>query len=92
MKLRHSNFNQDVKAFTAYCRLHLCSITGSGRQILHTLWIHNQEALEEAFTEKFRLQIMDWSKTWRNQTGEGHDWTMMQFLAKVDLKHARLET
>jgi hypothetical protein len=90
MKLRLLNFNQDVKAFTTYCRLHLHSITGSGGQISHTHWIRIQEALEEAFTEKFRLQIMDWSKYWRKQTGEGHDWTMMQFLAKVDLEYACL--
>jgi hypothetical protein len=40
--------------------------------------------------EKFHLQIMDWSKNWRKQTGEGHDWTMMQFLAKVNLEYTRL--
>jgi hypothetical protein len=90
MKLRLSNFNQDVKAFTSYCRLHLRNITGSGGQISHTHWIRIQEALEEAFTEKFRLQIMEWSKNWRKQSGEGHDWSMMQFLAKVDLEYTRL--
>jgi hypothetical protein len=63
---------------------------GSGGQISHTHWIRIQEALEEAFTEKFRLQIMEWSKNWRKQSGEGHDWTMMQFLAKVDSEYTRL--
>ena len=46
--------------------------------------------MEEAVTEKFSLQNMDWSKNWRKQTGEGHDWTIMQFLAKVDLEYAHL--
>jgi hypothetical protein len=90
MKLKLINFNQDVKAFTSYCRLHLRNILGSGGQISHTHWICIQEALEESYTEKFRLQIMDWSKNWRKQTGEGHDWTMMQFLAKVDLEYTCL--
>jgi len=90
LKLSLSNFNQDVKAFTAYCRLHLRNITGSGGQISHTHWIRIQEALEEAFTEKFRLQMIEWSKNWQKQSGEGHDWTMMQFLAKVDLEYTRL--
>ena len=90
LKLSLSNFNQDVKAFTAYCRLHLRNITGSGGQISHTHWIRIQEALEEAFTEKFRLQMIEWSKNWRKQSGEGHDWTMMQCLAKVDLEYSRL--
>jgi capsid protein len=85
-----SNFNQDIKAFTNYCRLHLRNIIGSGGQISHTHWICIQEALEEAYTEKFRLQMMDWSKKWRKQTGEGHDWIMMQYLAKVDLEYSRL--
>jgi hypothetical protein len=53
MKLRFSNFNQDVNAFTAYCLLHLRSITGSGGQISQTHWILIQEALEEASTEEF---------------------------------------
>jgi hypothetical protein len=56
----------------------------------NTHWIRIQEALEESFTEKFRLQVMEWSKNWRKQNGEGHDWTMMQFLAKVDLEYSRL--
>jgi hypothetical protein len=90
MKFQPINFNQDIKAFTSYCRLHLRNILGSGGQISHTHWIRIQEALEESYTEKFRLQIMDWSKNWRKQTGEGHDWTMMQFLAKVDLEYSRL--
>jgi len=34
--------------------------------------------------------MMDWSKNWRKQTGEGHEWTMMQYLAKVDLEYSRL--
>jgi hypothetical protein len=90
LKLSLSNSNQDVKAFTAYCRLHLRNITGSGGQISHTHWIRIQEALEEAFTEKFRLQMIEWSKNWQKQSGEGHDWTMIQFLAKVDLEYTRL--
>jgi len=90
LKLSLSNFNQDIKAFTNYCQLHLHNIIGSGGQISHTHWIRIQESLEEAYTEKFWLQMMDWSKNWRKQTGEGHDWTMMQYLAKVDLEYSRL--
>lgn len=86
MKLSLSKINQDIKAFTNYCRLHLCSITGSGGHISHTHWIRIQEALEESFTKKFCLQVMDWSKNWHKQAGEGHDWSMMQFPAKVDLE------
>jgi hypothetical protein len=67
------------------CRLHLKSITGSGGHTPHTHWARIQEALDESFTEKFCLQVMDWSKNWCKQAGEGHDWMMMQFLAKVDL-------
>jgi hypothetical protein len=90
LNLSLSNFNQDIKAFTNYCRLHLHNIIGSGGQISHTHWIRIQESLEEAYTEKFRLQMMDWSKNWRKQTGEGHDWAMMQYLAKVDPEYSRL--
>jgi hypothetical protein len=39
MKLQLVNFNQDIKAFTSYCRLHLRNILGSGGQISHTHWI-----------------------------------------------------
>jgi hypothetical protein len=90
LKLKLSNFNQDVKAFSSYCRLHLRNMIGSGGQLSHTHWIRIQEALEEAFTEKCCLQIMDWSQNWRKQSGEGHNWTTMQFLAKVDLEYSRL--
>jgi hypothetical protein len=90
MKLQLINFNKAIKAFTSYCRLQLRNILGSGGQISHTHWSCIQEALEESYAEKFRLQIMDWSKNWRKQAGEGHDWTMMQFLAKVDLEYTCL--
>jgi len=90
LKLSLSNFNHNIKAFTNYCRLHLQNIIGCGGQILHTYWIRIQEALEEAYTEKFWLQMMGWSENWRKQTGEGHDWTMMQYLAKVDLEYSWL--
>ncbi len=45
MKLRLSNVNQDLEAFTTYCWLHLSNIIGSGGKISHTHWITIQEVL-----------------------------------------------
>jgi hypothetical protein len=54
-KLRLDNFNQDIKLFTKYCHIHFN--IGSGGQISHSHWIRIHNALEEAYTETFRLHI-----------------------------------
>jgi hypothetical protein len=36
------------------------------------------------FIERFQLQNIEWGKNWTKQSSEGHNWSLMQFLANVD--------
>jgi hypothetical protein len=90
-KLSLTNFSHDVKAWSQYARTNLNRITGSGGAITHTHWIHLMSALEESYTERFRLQVIEWNKNWRKQSGEGSNWTILQFLAKADSEYTRLK-
>lgn len=90
VKITLNNFGHDVKAWSQYARTNLNRITGSGGTITHTHWIHLMSALEEAHSERFRLQIIEWNKNWRKQSGEGSNWTILQFLAKADSEYTRL--
>jgi len=89
-KITLNNFGHDIKAWSQYAHTNLNRITGSVGAITHTHWIHLMSALEESHTERFRLQIIDWNKNWRKQSGEGSNWTILQFLAKADSEYSRL--
>ena len=89
--LNLSNFNHDIEKLTAYIRLHIRRIVNCGGQVTNSHWIALYATLSTTPTEEFRILILQWKRNWLRQSGEGHNWSMMQFLAKVDAEYVRLQ-
>ena len=86
-KLKLDNFKHNIKEWSSYCREHFRKIQAAGDKVTSQHFINAYNALKEAHSEEFRLQILTWSRNWRAGMGEGANWTIMQLLAKVDLEY-----
>jgi hypothetical protein len=89
--LNLSNFNHDIEKLTAYIRVHVRRIVNCGGFVTNSHWIALYSTLSTSPTEEFRILILQWKRNWLRQSGEGHNWSMMQFLAKVDAEYVRLQ-
>ena len=89
--LNLSNFNHDIVKLTAYIRVHVRRVVNCGGYVTNSHWIALYSTLSTSPTEEFRILILQWKRNWQTKSGEGHNWSMMQFLAKVDAKYTRLQ-
>jgi hypothetical protein len=89
-KLDLDKFDHNMKNWSHHVHENTRMIMGSGGHIGDSLFMHMHTALSKSHTEQFRLQLIQWATNWRQQSSEGHDWSIMQILSNIDHEYKRL--